>query len=91
MASFWKRFGKPKPLIFAFFHYFFDATFRLQLGKAKNRKKKPQSPIFPLLGAGSAVVPGLLGREKERGVRTFEARTLACRQELGRLLIDLEL
>ena len=61
------------------FHIFFD-VFSMQnldrnLEGQKIEKKSHKSPIFPLLGAGSAVVPRLLGREKERGVRAFRART----------------
>ena len=60
-------FGDPR--FSHFFRHFFDAKFRVQLGRARNRKKKPQDNRFPLLGAGSAVVWRLLGRKKKRGSR----------------------
>ena len=69
LKGFWPRFGRglgsQNHWFSHFFRCFFDAKFRLQLGRAKNRKKKPQSNRFPLLGARSAVVPSLLGRERE--------------------------
>ena len=63
-----KVLGDQKLRFSHFFRCFFDAKFGLQLGRAKNRKKKPPSNRFPLLGAGSAVIPRLLG-EKKRGVQ----------------------
>ena len=45
--GFWKGFGKPKSLIFAFFRHFFDANFRVQVERAKNLKKRFHPQIIP--------------------------------------------
>ena len=67
---FWKDFGKvlgglweAKILDFRiFFDVFFDAKFRVQLGRAKNRKKRPQKTFSPFFKLGAAVCAGLGGR-----------------------------
>ena len=51
------------------FDDFFDVIFEARSEEATNHPKRPQTIRFPLLGAGSAVVPGLLEREIERGAR----------------------
>ena len=51
LGGFWKVLGTQNPRFSHFFRYFFDAKFRVQLGRAKNRKKVTKNIFGPNFGA----------------------------------------
>ena len=74
---FWKHFGRvlggQNSRISLFFRHFFDAKFRVQFGRAKNRKKSAQDDFIP--NFGGLCGPG--GKEKGWGEGNL-AGNLAC-------------
>ena len=66
LIGFWKGFGRglggQNPRFSHFFRCFFDANFRVQLGKAKNRNKRPKKFLVCDFGVAAAVCAALGGR-----------------------------
>ena len=66
LEAFGKGFGRvlgsPNPRFLHFFRYFFDGKFRVQLGRAKNRKKIATSGLGDFFWMLFAVCAGLGGR-----------------------------
>ena len=54
--------GSQNPRFSHFFRYFFDANFRVQVGRAKNRKKSANVRIIPDHPLGFPVCAALGGR-----------------------------
>ena len=63
--------GSHNPRFSHFFRYFFDATFGVQVGRAKNRTKMLQNDLTPYFGVGAAICATLGERKKDRGKATW--------------------
>ena len=78
LDGFWEVSGSRKSRFSHFFQCFFEDIFGARLGGAKNRSRRPSKTQKSQIWCRVPVVPGRLGRDKERG-----SRTLACKLSLA--------
>ena len=68
--GFWKGFGKPKSSIFAFFSMFFRCHFSNAIRKGQKSTQEPNKTQKAHFESWAPVIPRLLGRDLERGIKT---------------------